>query len=83
MKFSKQIFNGYNINEVDNFLDEISLILEELKYDNDSVYEFKLTKIEFKINEIKFNKMHNGYSVIDVDNFLEKVCMQLKILMNK
>jgi len=33
-KFSKQVMNGYNVNEVDDFLDEITIAYEKLYKEN-------------------------------------------------
>ena len=51
-KFSKQMMNGYSVEEVDEFLDELTVCYEKL-YKEKSEYLDKLTELEGKLEHYK------------------------------
>ena len=51
-KFTKQMVNGYNVDEVDEFLDEITTDYEKL-YKEKSENQDKLTELEGKLEHYK------------------------------
>ena len=51
-KFSKQIVNGYSVEEVDDFLDEITASYEKL-YKERSEFDTKVTEYEQKLEHYK------------------------------
>ena len=53
-KFSRQMMNGYNVNEVDDFLDEITLDYEKLYKEN---AELKSSKEELNDNVGKYKTL--------------------------
>ena len=53
-KFSRQMMNGYNVNEVDDFLDEITLDYEKLYKEN---VELKSSKEELNDNVGKYKTL--------------------------
>ena len=51
-KFSKQMMNGYSVEEVDEFLDELTVCYEKL-YKEKSENQDKLTELEGKLEHYK------------------------------
>ena len=51
-KFSKQMMNGYNVGEVDDFLDELTLDYEKLYKENSDIKE-KLNETLENLNQYK------------------------------
>ena len=59
-KFSKQMVNGYNVGEVDDFLDELkkeSIINND--YEQATKYKRKENIIETKLNKIELESNNN------------------------
>lgn len=51
-KFSKQMMNGYNLDEVDEFLDELTVDYEKL-YKENSEYKLKLEDLSANIGQYR------------------------------
>ena len=49
-KFSKQMMNGYSVEEVDDFLDEITASYEKI-YKETNEYQEKISDLESKLNK--------------------------------
>jgi len=74
VRFNKKLFKAYNVQEVDNFLDALINMLR-----NNIEPNYKIKKIEYMINEKKFNFCFSGYNIKEVDEFLLNLVSMLKI----
>ena len=69
-KFSKQMVNGYNVDEVDEFLDEITADYEKLYKENMGLFLDYIQK-ESPNSQIILNPVRLGYKILKNDNKIE------------
>lgn len=74
VRFTKKLFKGYNVQEVDQFLDKLINNLS-----NDMDFTYKLKNLEYLINEKKFSFSVSGYNIKEVDEFLDSLIRRIKV----
>lgn len=74
VRFNKKLFKGYNVQEVDQLLDDLINNLS-----NDMDFTYKLKKLEYLINEKKFSFSVSGYNIKEVDEFLDSLIKRTKV----
>ena len=75
VRFTRKLLKAYDVNDVDQFLDDVSQII--MSNNEDDTY--KLKKLEYMINEKKFNTSFTGYNIKEVDDFLEDLIKRIQV----
>ena len=86
-KFSKQMMNGYNVDEVDDFLDDLTVDYEKL-YKENSELKTKLSDIEENLDKykkqaiaiLKFGISYNRKKAAGIDFSSCYICNELGAL---
>ena len=71
-KFSKQMMNGYSVDEVDEFLDELTVDYEKL-YKENNEYKSKLDNIEVELERYKKIEATLNNTLVMAQNTAEEV----------
>ena len=74
VKFSRKLFKAYNIQEVDEFLEDLINNLA-----NNTDFTYKLKRLENLINEKNFSFSISGYNMKEVNEFLDYLLKKIKV----
>lgn len=74
VKFNKKIFNAYNIQEVDQFLDDLICILS-----NNMEFTYKIKELENLVNRRNWSLSILGYNKKEVDEFFDDILERINI----
>ena len=74
VRFNRKLFKAYNVQEVDQFLDDL---ISNLKNNTDLTY--KLKNIEYMINGKNFRTSISGYNIKEVDLFLDNIIKSIQL----
>ena len=74
VKFTRKFFKAYNVQDVDQFLDDL---ISNLRNNIDNIY--KLKQLEYMINEKEFKISTAGYNMKEVDEFLDSLIRRITI----
>ena len=74
VRFNRKLFKAYNVQEVDQFLDDL---ISNLKNNTDLTY--KLKNIEYMINGKNFRTSISGYNIKEVDLFLDNIIKRIQV----
>ena len=75
VKFNRKLLKAYNVQEVDQFLDDLS---KEI-LDNNADFTFKLKNLEYLISKKKFSSSFSGYDIKEVDEFLDSLIKRIQV----
>lgn len=74
VRFNKKYFKAYNVQEVDQFLDDLISILS-----NNIDFKSKIKELQNLTTEKKFSSSILGYNIDEVDKFLDNIQKRIKV----